>query len=92
MNISEENSIPYIKKSDRIKFDEVLNKLPTMAVKGELEYCIYKLMTIYMKDKEWRYSTLHDTTYSAQHCSDEFKRRNLDKREDQAIEENGDIE
>jgi hypothetical protein len=83
--------VPYIKSEDRVKFDKVLDRMPVINTKGELEYCIFHLMNIYMKDKERRYSTLHDTVYAAQHCSDEYRRRFLDKREDQAIWENGDV-
>ena len=83
--------MPYIKSEDRVKFDKVLDRMPVINTKGELEYCIFHLMNIYMKDKERRYSTLHDTVYAAQHCSDEYRRRFLDKREDQAIWENGDV-
>jgi hypothetical protein len=45
-----------------------------------------------MENKEFRYTTLHDCVYAVAHCSDEFRRRFLDKREDQAIQENGDID
>ena len=83
--------MPYIKQESRGKFDNVLNQIDHIETKGELEYCISKLMKIYMKDKRFCYSHLHDTTYAAIHCGDEFRRRNLDKREDTAIEENGDI-
>ena len=83
--------MPYIKSEDRVKFDKVLDRMPVINTKGELEYCIFRLMNIYMKDKERRYSTLHDTVYAAQHCSDEYRRRFLDKREEQAIWENGDV-
>ena len=84
--------MPYIKQENRRKFDEVLNDIDVIATKGELEYCIFKLMKKYMEDKESRYSTLHDTVYAAAHCSDEFRRRFLDKREDIAMSENGDVE
>jgi len=84
--------MPYIKKEDRVKFDRALNLIQTIGTKGELEYCIFKLMKRFMKDKEFRYSTLHDCVYAAQHCADEFRRRNLDIREDTAREENGDVE
>jgi len=83
--------MPYIKSQDRIQFDKILEQLPEIKVKGELEYCIYKLMVKYMSTKERRYSTLHDTVYSAHHCGDEFRRRNLDIRENEAIAENGDV-
>jgi hypothetical protein len=83
--------MPYIKKEDRLQFDKALDTLPPMKVKGELEYCIYKLMKRYMSDKPIKYTTLHDTVYGAMHCADEFRRRNLDVREDAAREENGDV-
>lgn len=84
--------MPYIKKEDRTKFDNILDCLPEIKVKGELEYTIFKLMLKYMMNKEKRYSTLHDCTYAAMHCADEFRRRFLDKREDDAMKTNGDIE
>lgn len=84
--------MPYIKQEDRKKFDEALDRIEAIATKGELEYCIFKLMLKYMENKELRYSTLHDTAYAAAHCSDEFRRRFLDKREDMAMSENGDVE
>lgn len=83
--------MPYIARIDRDKFDIVLNQLKTIACKGDLEYCIFKLMKTYMQDKEARYATLHDCTYAAQHCADEFRRRFLDRREDMAMQTNGDI-
>lgn len=83
--------MPYIKSEARCPFDVALNSIEKIDTKGELEYCIFKLMKVYMNDKESRYSTLHDTTYAAMHCADEFRRRFLDKREDLAMLENGDI-
>lgn len=83
--------MPYIPPADRIPYTEVLDKLPDFETKGELEFCIYTLMTHYMKGREERYSILHDVVYAAMHCADEFRRRRLDKREDAAIEKNGDI-
>ena len=83
--------MPYIKQDDRVKFLAALCELPEMKNKGELEFCIYKLMNMYMDNKDERYSNLHDTVYAAQHCADEFRRRRLDAREDQAMESNGDI-
>ena len=84
--------MPYIKESDRQLFRPILADLPHFRNKGELEYCIFFLMQRYMDDKPRRYSNLHDTVYAAQHCADEFRRRFLDRREDMAIEKNGDIE
>jgi hypothetical protein len=83
--------MPYIKKTDREIFDKVLDKMPFLEQKGQLEYCIFKLMLQYMEGREPRYSILHDCTYAAQHCADEFRRRFLDERENKAREENGDV-
>lgn len=84
--------MPYIQRSKRVRYLEALKRIPVIDTKGELEYCIYWLMQRYMVDKPGRYSTLHDTVYAAQHCADEFRRRNLDPREDAARQENGDVE
>jgi hypothetical protein len=83
--------MPYINLTDRKKYDFALEEIEQIDSKGELEYIIFKLMMKYMSDKEYRYTILHDCTYAAQHCADEFRRRFLDVREDQAIKENGDI-
>jgi len=83
--------MPYIKKVDRTKFDQQLDEMVGFINKGELEYCVFKLMTKYMSTREHRYSSLHDCTYAVQHCADEFRRRFLDKRENDARKTNGDI-
>lgn len=83
--------MPYIQQNERIKFDEVIDKITNIETKGELEYCIFKLMKIYASNKHFNYSNLHDTTYAAQHCADEFRRRYLDTRENFAMSTNGDI-
>ena len=84
--------MPYIKDFHRMKYDIALNAMPLIDSKGELEYCIFKLMRIYMFDKVHSYTHLHDCVYAVQHCADEFKRRFLDKRENDAREANGDID
>lgn len=83
--------MPYIKQELRGSYNKAIDQIYHIPTKGELEYCIYRLMTIYMSDKPIKYTTLHDTVYSAMHCADEFRRRNLDVREDAAREENGDV-
>jgi hypothetical protein len=83
--------MPYIKQEFRKEYDIALNSIKEIKTKGDLEYCIYYLMKLYMVDKCVNYSNLHDTVYSAQHCADEFRRNYLDKREDFAKAENGDI-
>lgn len=83
--------MPYIEEKDRGKFNSHLRNIREIKTKGELEYCIFKLMTIYMDDKKISYNELHNCTYAAQHCADEFRRRFLDVRENKARETNGDI-
>jgi hypothetical protein len=85
--------MPYIKQEDRAKYDKITDAIwdTDIETKGDLEYLIFNLMQRYMLHREKRYSILHDCTYAAQHCADEFRRRFLDKREDSAREENGDI-
>jgi len=83
--------MPYIKPEDRDKFNQQLDQIDKIETKGELEYCIFKLMLRYMRGKEFRYATLHDCTYAAIHCGDEFRRRFLDERENKAKNTNGDI-
>lgn len=85
--------MPYINSVDRQKYITIISELEKLEIntKGDLEYLIFSLMRQYMKTKEYRYSTLHDCVYAAAHCSDEFRRRFLDKRENEAMEKNGDI-
>lgn len=86
--------MPYIKNTDRKKYLFVTKQiecLPEIETKGDLEFLVFTLMMKYMSTKEKRYTTLHDCTYAVQHSSDEFRRRFLDKREDEARETNGDI-
>ncbi len=83
--------MPYIKLEERQKFNDLFVRLPAFDSKGELEYCIYKLMKHFMSTRKTEYATLHDCVYASQHCADEFRRRYLDKREDEALEKNGEI-
>lgn len=88
--------MPYIDPKKRIDIDAHLvtqiRQMPNIETKGDLEYIIFALMKKYMSSREYKYSTLHDCVYSVAHVSDEFRRRYLDKREDQARETNGDVE
>jgi hypothetical protein len=83
--------VPYIAPDEREYYDNVLNQLSSIGNKGDLEYCIYKLLVKYMSNREFRYSPLHDAVYACIHAGEEFKRNFLDKRESQAKETNGDI-
>jgi len=84
--------MPYIKLKNRMKYNPHLNSIDKIETKGDLEYCVYRLMNKYMEDKDFTYTNLHDVVYATQHCADEFRRRNLDVREDRARISNGDID
>ncbi len=83
--------MPYIKNEDRQKFTNILKQLPKFENKGEMEFAIFYIMQHYMSNHEFKYAELHNTVYAAAHCSDEFRRRFLDGREDVAMFNNGDI-
>jgi len=83
--------MPYITQQDRAKYNQAMSQLTEIASKGDLEYCIFLLMKIYMSNREQKYTELHNCVYAAAHAADEFRRRYLDPREDLAILKNGDI-
>lgn len=65
-----------------------LDRLP-IKTKGDLEFILARVCKAYMDDKEVKYTNLHDVVYACHHVGDEFRRLYLDKREDEAIKENG---
>ena len=83
--------MPYINNDERAKFSDVLDNLPEIVSKGELEFIIFYCMLKYMYNKDYNYSNLHNAVYGAIHCGDEFRRRFLDDREIFAMSKNGDI-
>lgn len=83
--------MPYITPKERERYNTVLKHMPDIKTKGDLEYCIFYLMKRFMETREYRYSTLHECVYACIHSGEEFKRRYLDKRENEALQKNGDI-
>lgn len=85
--------MPYIDENQRKKYSGIKSAIEKLQIetKGDLEYLVFSLMKQYMSTREQRYSTLHDCTYAIMHCADEFRRRFLDKRENEAMDKNGDI-
>lgn len=85
--------MPYILEKDRENYEELQNQIDSIVIhtKGDLEYLIFKLMKQYMNTRDYRYTELHNCVYASMHCADEFRRRFLDKREDEAREKNGDV-
>jgi hypothetical protein len=88
--------MPYIDKKSRDRYEaslvQYIRKMPDIETKGDLEYLVFVLMQKFMKTREFRYSTLHEVVYAVMHCADEYRRRFLDKREDEARIKNGDVE
>lgn len=85
--------MPYINSESRDKYKNlksIINKTE-IDTKGDLEYLVFSLMVQFMVTRQFKYSDLHDCVYAVEHCSHEFLRRFLDKREDSARHENGDI-
>ena len=83
--------MPYISQSERGKYDACLNLMPEIKTKGDLEYCVFKLMVKFMATREFRYVTLHEVVYAVIHAGEEYRRRFLDVRENDAREINGDV-
>ena len=86
--------MPYINPEQRKKYETIENaiiELDPIETKGDLEYLIFLLMRKYMVTRDYRYTELHNCVYASMHCADEFRRRFLDKREDEAREKNGDV-
>lgn len=83
--------MPHINDKQKIKYQHLANLIAKTEIetKGDLEYLVYQLMKSYMVSRERRYSTLHEAVYGTIHSAEEFKRLHLDKREDEAIKENG---
>lgn len=85
--------MPYIKKEYRPRLNKILKGIHHYLLeKGDLEYCITVLLHAYMSSRVVNYSNLHDAVYAAVHAGHEFERMHLDKREDEAIKANGDVE
>ncbi len=86
--------MPYINKTQRKKYEKIENAIiesDPIETKGDLEYLIFKLMRKYMITRDYRYTELHNCVYAVQHCADEFRRRFLDERENEARKINGDV-
>lgn len=85
--------MPYIDHMFRNKYSDILYELSNIDItsKGELEYVLFSILKLYMKDRKFCYSELHDTVYACQHVADEYRRRFLDIRENEAMTKNGDI-
>jgi len=88
--------MPYIIPSQREKYTDALKTLKELMLdygtsSGELNYLIYSLCLIYMKEKGTTYKHLEDVVGTLENVKAEFIRRVVFPYEDQKIELNGDI-
>jgi hypothetical protein len=86
--------MPYVDRNSRDKYievDKAISRLNSIENKGDMEYILFRILVKFMSTREFKYSTLHEAVYGCQHVADEFRRRFLDVRENQALESNGDI-
>ena len=83
--------MPYITKTDRKKFDDLLKQLQKFNNIGEVNYLITMICDKYVKDRGERYQHYNDTIGVLECAKLELYRRKVSKYEDVKIEENGDI-
>lgn len=81
--------MPHIAESERGKYKIVIDNLPIIETKGDLEYCVFRIMKKFMSTRKICYTNLHDSVYGVIHSAEEYKRLYLDKREELAIAKNG---
>lgn len=84
--------MPYIKKEDRIKFDELLDKLGSLIENsGEFNYCVTSLMQSYIQSHDLKYQYLNDLMGALEGAKLEMYRRIASEYEDEKITSNGDV-
>jgi hypothetical protein len=83
--------VPYTKKEERQKFEQMLVFFPSSCTPGDLNYVISKLCLKYIQMKGINYTHLNDVTGVLDSASKEFYRRVVAPYEDNKIKQNGDI-
>ena len=83
--------MPHINEEQKKKYRALIEEISftTIHEKGDLEFLVFILIKQFMLTREHRYATLHDAVYATIHSAEEYKRLYLDKREDEAINKNG---
>ena len=85
--------MPYTVDDQRKPYRKALDLIENegIATEGDLEYLICSLQDIFAAEKEFRYTWLRRCKGSTEHAAYEFGRRFLDKREDSAVVQNGEV-
>ena len=84
--------MPYIKKKDRVRFENHINNLNgTIFTSGELNYVLTRLCQGFINANGLNYSSINNTIGVLECCKLELYRRIAAPYEDKKIEENGDV-
>lgn len=84
--------MPYIKPEERQKFQVCLDDIVDhIRTKGELTYCLYYLALKVMQSRGRSYTHISMAASAVHDAWAEFRRRHLDRYEDDKMHENGDI-
>lgn len=84
--------MPYINPDRRELLDDPLEELAReVQTEGELNYCIYKLASLYIAKVGESYDSLSLCSSAMEHAKLEWYRRRVAPYEDVKIAENGDI-
>lgn len=84
--------MPYIDKNSRTKLDKTISDLANLIqTSGEANYCIFKLMELYMISNTKSYSSISNCISIFECAKMEFYRRIAVSYEENKKEKNGDI-
>lgn len=85
--------MPYIKKTDRIKFNDPANEIAYQAeCAGDLNYAITVILHLYLKRKGVKYANINELIGMMECCKMELYRKVGGPYEDLKITQNGDVE
>lgn len=86
--------MPYIKKEDRIKFQQILDIIhfdELVQNEGELNYLISSICVTYLNQKGFKYAVMNQIIGVLDLVEKEFYRRLVAPYENKKIKENGDL-
>ena len=85
--------MPYIKKEDREKFNELLAVLEKQEIKtaGELNFLLTMIVHKYLNQKPESYAMYNDAIGALEGSKLELYRRHVAYYENEKIKENGDV-
>lgn len=84
--------MPYLPPEERALFDDALDGVPTIRSKGQLTYCVTRLMLRFAREHGLTgYQRHSDAVAATADAGHEYRRRVLDKYENDAIRRNGDL-